>query len=39
VAALLSGAGPAARQFLAYLRSPDAGAVFRRFGFAPPPAS
>ncbi len=38
VAALLSGAGPAARQFLAYLRSPEAGAVFRRFGFTPPPA-
>ncbi|MGE5126960.1 MAG: molybdate ABC transporter substrate-binding protein [Betaproteobacteria bacterium] len=38
VAALLSGAGPAARQFLAYLRSPEAGAVFRRFGFTPLPA-
>jgi molybdate transport system substrate-binding protein len=33
VAALLPGAGEVARAFLARLRSPAAGAVFRRFGF------
>ncbi len=35
VAALVKGARPGARRFLAYLRSPAAGAVFRRLGFVP----
>jgi molybdate transport system substrate-binding protein len=33
VAALLAGAGEAARAFFARLRSPEAAATFRRFGF------
>ncbi len=35
VAALVTGASPAARRFLAFLRGPAAGAVFRRLGFVP----
>ncbi|TXH04638.1 MAG: molybdate ABC transporter substrate-binding protein [Nevskiaceae bacterium] len=36
-AALLRGARPEARAFLDYLKTPEAAAVFARYGFTPPP--